>query len=104
MNKIDCVICGKEFEYRDTYGGSECSHCGQKYEYDERQCLELTSRQISALKNLDALERDASRYKKLRIKHWSEGGIGVLENIDDARLGSMTLTFERLDNALDTDA
>lgn len=47
--------------------------------------------------------KDAIRYRKLRAKHWNDGGIVVLEEAKNAELGCQTLTYERLDDALDAD-
>jgi len=44
---------------------------------------------------------DAERYRKLRVMHWNDGGIAVVEEVSSIKLGSRTLTLERLDAALD---
>ena len=98
-----CDLCDEIWEC-GSYSDTVCPKCGQKYIYDENHFPLLNDRQKNALKNLDALERDAERYRKLRAKHWDDGGIVVLEEAKNAKLGCRTLTYERLDSALDADS
>jgi chromosome segregation and condensation protein ScpB len=46
-------------------------------------------------------EIDAIRYRKLRVKNWTERGITVVENSSSIKLGHMCLSHDRLDAALD---
>ncbi len=54
MNEFTCEVCEKKFPVgkHDTYGGGECIHCGQKYEYEEGWRLILNEAQIKALRSL----------------------------------------------------
>jgi hypothetical protein len=97
-----CDLCDEIWD-GPKYSDTECPKCGQKYIYDENHFPLLGDRQKKALENLDALEKDADRYRKLRAKHWSDGGIIVLESASSAPIGSMTLSLERLDDALDSE-
>jgi|GEM_PF-6571027 len=47
---------------------------------------------------------DATRYRKLRSKNWTERGIVVVEKAGSVKLGHMCLSHERLDAALDAEA
>ena len=47
---------------------------------------------------------EAGRYRKLRAKHWHDGGITVVEEASSIKLGCQTLSLERLDDALDAEA
>lgn len=49
-------------------------------------------------------EIDATRYRKLRVKNWTEQGMVVVGKSDSVKLGHMTLSHERLDAALDAEA
>lgn len=56
----------------------------------------------AAATRLTELERDAERYQKLRLMHWSDGGIAVAEQASSIILGHGTLSHERLDAAIDS--
>lgn len=53
MSEQTCEICGNGFVCEQTYGDSECPHCGQKYTYEEGPQLVLTQRQKLMLFNLN---------------------------------------------------
>lgn len=46
---------------------------------------------------------DAARYRKLRAKNWSEGGVAVVEKSSSVKLGHICLSHEQLDAALDAE-
>jgi len=48
-------------------------------------------------------DMDATRYRKLRSKNWTERGIVVVEKAGSVKLGHMCLSHERLDTALDAE-
>jgi uncharacterized Zn finger protein (UPF0148 family) len=50
MIEIECLICGKVWEYR-CYCDTECPNCGQKYTYEEEDRIVLNEKQIELLKN-----------------------------------------------------
>ena len=53
MSKMDCILCGEEFEY-DTYGDdNKCPKCGQIYDYDEGQVIRLSEKQKETLIKLE---------------------------------------------------
>ena len=56
---------------------------------------------MESAKPMSQIEKDAARYRLLRAKHWSEDGIIVLASANDAPIGCMSLSMERLDKALD---
>lgn len=48
-------------------------------------------------------EIDANRYRKLRVKNWSERGIAVAQNSSSIKLGHACLSHDMLDAALDAE-
>ncbi len=63
MNYMKCIICGKSYEYSDTYGESTCTHCGQAYEYDEGQMIKLSDEQIRMLNGASGEEETKEEVK-----------------------------------------
>lgn len=56
---------------------------------------------LKALLEIADMARDAERYRKLRDCHWDLGGIVVVKNAKDLKLGTHTLARELLDEAVD---
>ena len=64
----------------------------------------LTIEQILELLRCGACDEiDANRYRKLRVKNWTERGMVVVGSSTSVKLGHMCLSHERLDMALDAE-
>ncbi len=72
-------------------------------EYDKLHAekLALEAKIEEVLELLRRGEIDATRYRKLRVKTWSEGGITIVKEASSVKLGHECLSHERLDAALD---
>lgn len=64
----------------------------------------ITIEQILEKLNTGAVNKiDVIRYRKLRSKHWNDGGIAIVEQTDSIKLGHQCISEKRLDETLDAD-
>lgn len=61
----------------------------------------MDTKYLQELRDIANMARDAERYRKLRDCHWDLGGIVIVDDPDSVKLGRLTLTRERLDDAVD---
>jgi DNA-directed RNA polymerase subunit RPC12/RpoP len=68
---VKCLVCEGVTEIDHAYSDWVCTHCGQRYVYDEDQRIELTQEQVAMLRGrtrwISVTERLPDRYVNVLV-------------------------------------